>query len=66
MIGVNLPFDRSVLIRGVPDAILSPHLQFTLPYVRYRHDWTVDRCGTEVKYVIDYYDSNNTYWIDAR
>ncbi|KAL1524019.1 hypothetical protein AB1Y20_018933 [Prymnesium parvum] len=21
-----------------------------------RHDWTVDRCGTEVRYVIDYYD----------
>ena len=21
-----------------------------------RHDWTVDRCGTEVRYIIDYYD----------
>lgn len=20
-----------------------------------RHDWTVDRCGKEVRYVIDYY-----------
>ena len=20
-----------------------------------RHDWTVDRCGTDVRYVIDYY-----------
>jgi cytochrome c heme-lyase len=31
-----------------------------------RHDWTVDRCGTEVKYIIDYYDNGNSYWIDAR
>ena len=21
-----------------------------------RHDWVVDRCGKEVRYVIDYYD----------
>ena len=25
-----------------------------------RHDWVVDRCGTEVRYVIDYYDGGNT------
>lgn len=33
----------------------------TLPLLRYelpfdRHDWIVDRCGKEVRYVIDYYD----------
>ena len=22
-----------------------------------RHDWTVDRCGKKVRYIIDYYDS---------
>ena len=21
-----------------------------------RHDWIVDRCGTDVRYIIDYYD----------
>eukprot|EP00051_Salpingoeca_urceolata_P031441 m.11585 g.11585 ORF g.11585 m.11585 type:complete len:229 (+) comp4052_c0_seq1:266-952(+) len=35
-----------------------------------RHDWTVDRCGTEVKYVIDYYaieqGDDIAYSIDAR
>lgn len=24
-----------------------------------RHDWIVDRCGKEVRYIIDYYDSGN-------
>ena len=31
-----------------------------------RHDWTVDRCGKEVKYVIDYYSMGDLYTIDAR
>jgi cytochrome c heme-lyase len=41
-----------------------------------RHDWYVDRCGTEVKYVIDYYSVEDmnvetgevdiAYYIDAR
>ena len=40
-----------------------------------RHDWVVDRCGTEVKYVIDYYSVEEpnedgevevSYSIDAR
>lgn len=31
-----------------------------------RHDWTVDRCGKEVRYCIDYYDTEDSYWIDAR
>ena len=22
-----------------------------------RHDWTVDRCGKKLRYIIDYYDS---------
>ena len=24
-----------------------------------RHDWTIDRCGTEVRYVIDYYSGHD-------
>eukprot|EP00466_Bigelowiella_natans_P012085 jgi/Bigna1/57255/fgenesh1_pm.7_\ len=36
-----------------------------------RHDWTIDRCGTEVTYIIDYYDwtdenGETEYFIDAR
>ena len=35
-----------------------------------RHDWTVDRCGEEVRYIIDYYaidGSHGTdYFVDAR
>lgn len=29
-------------------------LSFELPFDR--HDWIIDRCGKEVRYVIDYYD----------
>lgn len=36
-----------------------------------RHDWYVDRCGKEVRYIIDYYsaaekDGDVSYYIDAR
>ena len=41
-----------------------------------RHDWYVDRCGTEIKYIIDYYSVDDinpatgeldiAYYIDAR
>jgi len=35
--------------------------RITVCYYRYdlpfdRHDWLVDRCGREVRYIIDYYD----------
>lgn len=30
------------------------HFRYELPFDR--HDWIVDRCGKEVRYVIDYYD----------
>jgi cytochrome c heme-lyase len=38
--------------------ILSPILSpsYELPFDR--HDWVVDRCGSEVRYVIDYYDAS--------
>lgn len=30
---------------------------YELPFDR--HDWIVDRCGKDVRYVIDYYDGGN-------
>lgn len=29
-------------------------IRYELPFDR--HDWIVDRCGKEVRYIIDYYD----------
>ena len=42
------------------DGIYSPKAKFFhycmgMPWPYDRHDWTVDRCGKEVEYVIDYY-----------
>lgn len=31
-----------------------------------RHDWTVDRCGVEVPYVIDFYGSETGVFVDVR
>lgn len=33
---------------------MLPLLRYELPFDR--HDWIVDRCGKEVRYIIDYYD----------
>lgn len=30
---------------------------YELPFDR--HDWIVDRCGTDVRYIIDYYDGGD-------
>lgn len=55
------------------DGIYSPKARFmnlfgvNLPFDR--HDWYVDRCGKEVRYIIDYYaigEENVEYFIDAR
>jgi cytochrome c heme-lyase len=37
-----------------PKAWLKHHL-FGYPKPFDRHDWTIDRCGKQVRYVIDYY-----------
>lgn len=37
-----------------PRARIRYWLGYELPFDR--HDWIVDRCGKEVRYVIDYYD----------
>jgi cytochrome c heme-lyase len=44
--------------------------RYTAPFDR--HDWVVDRCGTRVRYVIDYYSGRSalagvpSFYIDAR
>ncbi|XP_060528250.1 holocytochrome c-type synthase [Cylas formicarius] len=45
-----------------PRARIRHFLGYELPFDR--HDWIIDRCGKEVRYVIDYYDGgkvNNKY-----
>jgi cytochrome c heme-lyase len=37
-----------------PRARIRSLLGYELPFDR--HDWIIDRCGKEVRYVIDYYD----------
>eukprot|EP00941_MAST-03F_sp_MAST-3F-sp1_P002744 g2744.t1 len=39
-----------------PKARWMNWIGYTLPFDR--HDWIVDRCGTEVRYVIDYYNGS--------
>lgn len=36
-----------------PKARLNTLLGYTAPFDR--HDWVIDRCGTKVEYVIDFY-----------
>ena len=40
-----------------PRARLRGWLGYEMPFDR--HDWIVDRCGTDVRYVIDYYDGGD-------
>ncbi|RHZ46533.1 hypothetical protein Glove_615g2 [Diversispora epigaea] len=48
---------------------LFPSLSTPLPFDR--HDWTIDRCGKEIRYVIDYYSGpdegdNPVFYMDVR
>ncbi|KAJ3332741.1 holocytochrome c synthase [Blyttiomyces sp. JEL0837] len=52
---------RLIKFRGRPDD-LSPKARlmgwlYGTPRPFDRHDWTIDRCGTPVRYVIDYYSA---------
>ncbi|EIW85387.1 cytochrome C1 heme lyase [Coniophora puteana RWD-64-598 SS2] len=54
-----------------PKARMMTWLGYTAPFDR--HDWTVDRCGTQVRYVIDFYtgrgsgpSSNPSFYLDVR
>ncbi|CAF1376160.1 unnamed protein product [Didymodactylos carnosus] len=40
-----------------PRARIRSWMGYKLPFDR--HDWVVDRCGKPVRYIIDYYDSEN-------
>ncbi|CAE8614795.1 unnamed protein product [Polarella glacialis] len=41
-----------------PKAQLTSFFGRTLPFDR--HDWHVDRCGTPVRYVVDFYDGKQS------
>lgn len=55
-----------------PKARLNTLLGYTAPFDR--HDWVVDRCGTKIEYVIDFYagksEGNNNgklnFYLDVR
>jgi len=53
-----------------PKARFNTYLGYSAPFDR--HDWVVDRCGTKVEYVIDFYQgkgSNNgklNFYLDVR
>lgn len=40
-----------------PRARMRQLMGYELPFDR--HDWIIDRCGTEVRYIIDYYDGGS-------
>ncbi|KAK0737815.1 cytochrome c/c1 heme lyase-domain-containing protein [Schizothecium vesticola] len=57
--------------RMTPKARINTLLGYTAPFDR--HDWVVDRCGTQVEYVIDFYAGRNdgsvgklNFYLDVR
>jgi cytochrome c heme-lyase len=61
---------------GLGNAAMSPRarlytiLGYTAPFDR--HDWVIDRCGTTVEYVIDFYQGRSdaagrpSFYLDVR
>lgn len=54
-----------------PKARLNTLLGYTPPFDR--HDWVVDRCGTKIEYIIDFYAGKNegkggklNFYLDVR
>lgn len=52
-----------------PKARLNTLLGYTAPFDR--HDWVIDRCGTRVEYVIDFYagraaGGKPSFYLDVR
>ena len=45
---------KEKLNAGHSKRVSFPIPRYELPFDR--HDWIVDRCGQEVRYIIDYYD----------
>ncbi|KAL3899640.1 MAG: hypothetical protein SGCHY_001903 [Lobulomycetales sp.] len=76
--GCDCPQDRSLLkFKGRPNEpspkarLLTTFFGVEKPFDR--HDWTIDRCGTPVRYVIDYYggepdkpDGDPVFYCDVR
>lgn len=59
-----MPFSNRLKSFGGKATQYSPRAQFRkyilgYPYPFDRHDWIIDRCGKEVRYVIDYYDGGS-------
>ena len=75
LIPLALSLSRALFVPGLFPLSSLPSLRRNLrPFDR--HDWYVNRCGKEVKYVIDYYsfeqadpetgETSIDYFIDAR
>ena len=52
-----------------PKARFNSFLGYTPPFDR--HDWIVDRCGTKIEYIIDFYPGKNegkgiSFYLDVR
>ena len=54
-----------------PKARLNTLLGYSAPFDR--HDWVVDRCGTKVEYIIDFYSGKDdgtgkglSFYLDVR
>jgi len=54
-----------------PKARFNTILGYTAPFDR--HDWIVDRCGTQVEYIIDFYKGSDknangrlNFYLDVR
>lgn len=51
----SIALDYSISIQCC--SVFTTVFSYELPFDR--HDWIVDRCGTDVRYVIDYYDGGS-------
>ncbi|VEU21672.1 DEKNAAC102666 [Brettanomyces naardenensis] len=72
--GIKLTSFKGNSHKLTPRAFIR-HYVFGNPLPFDRHDWTIDRCGTKVEYVIDFYskvpdkdskDSEPTFYLDVR
>lgn len=50
----KVPHTSLLYLISVNEFLIPLLLSYELPFDR--HDWIIDRCGKEVRYVIDYYD----------
>lgn len=63
--GITLTSFKGDLKKITPRAWFNNKiLGYDLPFDR--HDWTIDRCGVPVNYVIDFYSNNGSVFLDVR